>query len=192
MRAAVFIKGNRLKQERVHAVFLCRVIKQLVYHTAIRIKEVNSQLTSFFAVCKRRCRYETILPFTAISGTDISMAQLEETNPVITDTEDLLTHRTDYSVTKGMPLRITGRRLKIAGDGEKIGLFLAPQQEDGSISKEESDWIHVESQKFFENTVSYLEFILPDALKSSTKYTLVLRTAWQRQQNLQNAEDACL
>lgn len=113
----------------------------------------------------------------AIKKTDISMAQLEDTSPVINQIEDLSTHQTDCTVTNGMPVRITGRRLKIAGEDEKAGLFFAPQKEDGSIDKEESDWIRIEETKFFKNTSTYLELILPSNLVSGSKYTLVLRTA---------------
>lgn len=113
----------------------------------------------------------------AIKKTDISMAQLEDTNPVINQIEDLSTHKTDCTLTNGMPIRITGRRLKIAGDDEKVGLFFAPQKEDGTIEKEETDWIRVEEKSFFKNTSTFLELILPNSLTSGSKYTLVVRTA---------------
>ncbi len=113
----------------------------------------------------------------AIRKTDISMAQLEDTNPVVNQIEDLSTHKTDWTVTSGMPVRITGRRLKIAGEDEKAGVFLAPQKTDGSIDKEETDWIRLEEKNFFKNTSSYLEVILPSTLASDSKYTLVIRTA---------------
>lgn len=113
----------------------------------------------------------------AIKGTDVSMTQLEETNPVINQIEDLLTHKTDCTVTNGMPVRITGRRLKIAGEDEKNGLFFAPQKPDGTIDAEETDWTRIEEEKFFKNTSSYLEFILPSTLTPDTEYSLVLRTS---------------
>lgn len=113
----------------------------------------------------------------AIKKTDISMAQLEDTSPVINQIEDLLTHKTDCSLTSGMPIRISGRRLKIAGDDEKTGLFFAPQKADGTIETEETDWIRVDKEKFFKNTSTYLELILPSILERQSKYTLVLRTA---------------
>ena len=105
------------------------------------------------------------------------MAQLEDTSPVINQIEDLSTHKRDCSLTNGMPVRITGRRLKIAGEDEKTGLFFAPQKEDGTIDKEEADWIRVDESKFFKNTSTYLELILPSNLESGARYTLVLRTA---------------
>lgn len=113
----------------------------------------------------------------AIAKADISMAQLEETSPVINQIEDLSTHKTDCTVTAGMPIRITGRRLKIAGSDGKVGLFLAPLQSDGSINKDETDWIKINEEKFFKNTSTFLELILPSSLETGTKYTIVLRTS---------------
>lgn len=113
----------------------------------------------------------------AIAKADISMAQLEETSPVINQIEDLSTHKSDCTVTAGMPVRITGRRLKIAGTDESVGLFLAPLQTDGSIDKSESDWIKVDEKNFFKNTSSFLELILPTSLEHEGKYTLIVRTA---------------
>ncbi len=113
----------------------------------------------------------------AIKNTDVSMTKLEDTSPSITLIEDLSTHKTDFSLTGGMPVRISGRRLKVAGDAEKTGLFFAPQKEDGTIDSLETDWIRVEEEKFFKNTSSYLELILPSTLQSQAKYTLIIRTA---------------
>ncbi len=113
----------------------------------------------------------------AVKGTDISMAQLEETSPVINQIEDLLTHKTDCTVTNGMPVRLTGRRLKIAGEDEKNGLFFAPIDADGSINSDESDWTRIEDEKFFKNTSTYLEFILPSSLTIDTSYSVVVRTS---------------
>ncbi|MBP3365926.1 MAG: DUF4469 domain-containing protein [Treponema sp.] len=113
----------------------------------------------------------------AVRKTDISVALQEETMPVINQIEDLATHKTDCTVTNGMPVRITGRRLKIAGDSEKTGLFFAPQQADGTIDTTESDWIRIDEHKFFKNTSTYLELILPDSFESGNHFSLVVRTA---------------
>lgn len=113
----------------------------------------------------------------AVGKADISMAKAEETTPVISSIEDLATHKTDCTVTSGMPLRITGRRLKIGGDTTEVGLFFALQDEDGKISETESDWIKADEDSFFKNTQTYLELILPDSLVSGENYTLIVKTA---------------
>lgn len=99
------------------------------------------------------------------------------TCPVVSQIEDLSTHKTDRSVTAGQPLRITGHRLRIAGDVSKTGVYFAPQKDDGSYDNTEADWIRIEDEKFFCNKPSSLEFILPNTLKKGGKYTLILRTA---------------
>ena len=112
----------------------------------------------------------------AVAKASVSMAQLEETSPIVNQIEDLSTHKTDCSISAGMPIRITGRRLKIAGD-EKTGVFLAPVHSDGSIKQDETDWIKIEESRFFKNTASFLELILPFTLEHGLSYTLVIRTA---------------
>lgn len=112
----------------------------------------------------------------AVKGTDVSVAILAETAPVITEIEDLYEHKTDCSVTSGRAVRITGRRLKIAGDSSKAGLFFAAQDASGEISSDESTWLKVEDALFFKNTSTYLEFTLPETLEKGSKYSLIIRT----------------
>ena len=113
----------------------------------------------------------------AVSKADISMAKIEDSAPQISEIEDLSTHKSDCTVTAGKPIRITGRRLKIAGEDEKVGLFFAPQNDEGKIDESESDWIKADGESFFKNTQTYLELILPETLASGKKYTLVIKTA---------------
>lgn len=113
----------------------------------------------------------------AIRKANVSMAKQEDTSPAITEIEDLFTHKKDGSITKGKPVRLTGRRLKIAGEPEKTGLFLAPLGTNGKIDETESDWIRAADESFFRNTLIYLELTLPEALESGKSYTLVIKTA---------------
>ena len=113
----------------------------------------------------------------AISKAEIGMTQVEESLPVILSIEDLSTHKTDYTVTLNMPIRIRGRRLKIAGDEEKVGLFFAPHNEEGFYDKSESNWIKISSENFFKNTASYLEVILKENLISGKTYSLIIKTS---------------
>ncbi|MBP5328766.1 MAG: DUF4469 domain-containing protein [Spirochaetaceae bacterium] len=113
----------------------------------------------------------------AVEKADISMAKLEEFAPQISIIEDLSTHLTNFTVTAGKPIRITGRRLKIAGEDEKTGLFLAPHNTEGKFDETESDWIRLDNNSFFKNTLTYLEVILPDTLETGKRYTLVIKTS---------------
>ncbi|MBE6360657.1 MAG: DUF4469 domain-containing protein [Treponema bryantii] len=113
----------------------------------------------------------------AVGKAEVAMTQLEESLPVINIIEDLSTHKTDCSITPGMPLRIKGRRLKIAGDSDSVGLFFAPNDENGDFNKTEADWIKIDESSFFKNTSSFLELILSNSLISGKNYTLIIKTA---------------
>lgn len=76
-----------------------------------------------------------------------------------------------------MPLRIKGRRLKIAGESDSVGLFFAPNDENGDFNKTEADWIKIDESSFFKNTSSFLELILSNSLVSGKNYTLIIKTA---------------
>lgn len=113
----------------------------------------------------------------AVAKANVSMAKQEDTSPIISEIEDLSTHRKDCTITKGKPVRITGRRLKIAGEAGQTGLFLSPLGVDGRIDENESDWIKIPEENFFKNTLTFLELILPDNLESGKQYYLVIKTA---------------
>lgn len=113
----------------------------------------------------------------AVSKANISMSQLAETIPVINLIEDLSTHKTDFSLSLSKPVRITGRRLKIAGEQSATGLYFAPQNDTGLIDESEADWIRVDDTNFFKNTATFLEFILPATLSTDKKYSIIIKTA---------------
>lgn len=113
----------------------------------------------------------------AVAKANVSMSQVAQTNPVINLIEDLSTHKSDNSLTLAKPVRITGRRLKIAGDTSETGLYFAPKNDQGLIDETEADWIRIEDDAFFKNTNTFLEFILPQTLSADTSYSLVIKTA---------------
>lgn len=113
----------------------------------------------------------------AVSKADISMAKPEETLPQISRIEDLSTHKTDCTITAGQPVRITGRNLRIAGDEEQVGLYFAPQNDNGKINDNEAEWLKIDDSSFFKNTHTYQELILPATLESGKSYFIVIRTA---------------
>lgn len=116
----------------------------------------------------------------AVSKAEIANTQQEESLPVISTIEDLSTHKTDFTVTVNMPIRIKGRRVKIAGDQSQVGLFFAKNDENGFYDKDESTWIKVKEENFFKNTSTFLEVILKEDLIPGQKYTLIIRTATGR------------
>lgn len=113
----------------------------------------------------------------AVGKASVSMSQVAQTNPVINLIEDLSTHKTDNSLTPAKPVRITGRRLKIAGEQSATGLYFAPQDDQGLIDETGADWIRLEDGAFFKNTDTFLEFILPATLGADKRYSIVIKTA---------------
>lgn len=65
----------------------------------------------------------------------------------------------------------------IAGDKTQVGLYFAPQNDNGKISENEAEWVKADSSSFFKNTHTYLELILPATLESGKSYFIVIRTA---------------
>lgn len=113
----------------------------------------------------------------AVSKADIAMAKQEETEPSINIIEDLFTHLTDFTVTKGKAIRITGQRLKIAGDKSTTGLYFAPNDETGKPDNTGANWVRIEDSNFFRNTSRFLELTLPEELESGKTYTVIIKTA---------------
>ncbi len=113
----------------------------------------------------------------AVGKADISMAKIEETVPQISRIEDLSTHSSDCTISAGKPVRIKGRRLRIAGDENNVGLYFAQQTDSGKINENEAEWIKIDTSSFFKNTHTYLELILPDNLESGKSYFIVIRTS---------------
>lgn len=105
---------------------------------------------------------------------EIGEAVKESTEPAITGIEDRFTFRTDGSVTKGQLVRVSGRRLRVAG-GEDTGIFLASSDGNGGCSNDRSSWLKVE--KIATNDPSTLEFYLPEDAEVGKSYTLIVRTA---------------
>ena len=67
--------------------------------------------------------------------------------------------------------------LRIAGDETQVGLYFAPQNDNGKISENEAEWVKADSSSFFKNTHTYLELILPATLENGKSYFIVIRTA---------------
>lgn len=121
----------------------------------------------------------------AVATADVSMVQLEQSLPGISLVEDLFSHETGGTLTAGKPARIKGCRLKIAGDSDKTGLFFAPLNAQGKYDESGTDWVRIEDSSFFKNTVSFLEFTVPDGMKFG-EYMLVIRTSAAKKGSIVN------
>ena len=88
--------------------------------------------------------------------------------PFISQIEDRFTFITD---------KITGRKLKISGKEDEVGIFFAETRDDGSYSKDESTWIQIKQNELGTNLPKTLEFYLPENLKTGKSYILIIKTA---------------
>lgn len=112
----------------------------------------------------------------AIGAVQVGEAIKEKSESVITGFEERFGYASDGTCYKGKSVRLTGQRLKIAGENEdKTGIFFAEQGENGSYPADESGWLKVTN--IGTNTPSILEFYPPDGVGEGKNYSLILRTA---------------
>lgn len=113
-----------------------------------------------------------------IGAVQVGEAIKEKSESAITGFEERFGYLTDGTCYKGKAVRLTGRRLKIAGKDEsesKIGIFFAEQGKNGSYPADESEWLKVTN--IGTNTPSLLEFYPPDGVSEGKNYSLILRTS---------------
>ena len=105
-------------------------------------------------------------------------ADITEINePEISEIFDMSTRTSGTAVTKGHSVRLKGKRLKIAGEEEGTGIFLANCDAEGNYDKDISKWNHINTSELIDNTASNLLFNIPNELESG-KYRLFVKTAY--------------
>lgn len=107
----------------------------------------------------------------AVSKVEIADSSLAQPSIEFGLVTDVTRAVSDGTLTAGCPVLVEGDRLRIGGEGS--GLWIAPAQDDGSFSQDESGWKNV--SVFLYNLPRKLMFTLPDDLAEG-KYVFVLRT----------------
>ena len=83
----------------------------------------------------------------------------------------------DGALHKGCLVRLTGAKLKVAG--EAGGIFFVPADSEGLPSKDESEWIKAADSSFIPlNYPKTLEFNVPDDVEEGKSYFIAVRTAY--------------
>lgn len=77
----------------------------------------------------------------------------------------------------GYSARITGKRLKIAGEETETGLYLASCTDDGTYDTDSSTWTAIGMENIVDNTNTKILFNIPSTVTSGS-YRLILRTAY--------------
>ena len=109
----------------------------------------------------------------AVSGLKITKVIVNDGQPQIDGMLRLPGEEISNTFTAGKAIRLTGTRLKIAGEGS--GLYLCPADENGTISEDKSDWIQIPESQFACNKPGKLEFFIPDDVVEGN-YRIKLRT----------------
>lgn len=102
--------------------------------------------------------------------------QTENTDPVITELKNLYTQKGGNELSSGYSVRISGTRLRIAGDESTVGIFFAPCKADGTYDLTGTGWIQVKESAIETNKPTALSFFLPSGVTAGT-YRLIIKTA---------------
>lgn len=109
----------------------------------------------------------------AVSGIEVAQDTYSGPAAVITEVQNVATGLCDGTLALGNSARVTGRRLKVGGEGS--GVWFAPVA-DGEISESGGDWITV-TANLAVNLPGTLLFALPSDLAAGT-YRIVIKTRY--------------
>lgn len=107
------------------------------------------------------------------AGADVSTTN----EPVLSSLYNIHTKQTGTELSIGYSARITGKRLKIAGDEAETGLYLAPCTNDGMYDSDSSAWTALGMENIVDNTNTKILFNIPQDIASGS-YRLILKTAY--------------
>ncbi len=107
------------------------------------------------------------------AGADISTT----TEPIIASLFNIHTKKSGTELSIGYSARITGKRLKIAGDEAETGLYFASCTEDGTYNMDSSTWTPLGMENIIDNTNTTILFNLPASITAG-KYRVIIKTAY--------------
>jgi len=111
----------------------------------------------------------------AVDNLKVDKVIIADSNPVLNRIINTFNQNDNRILSKGKGVKVTGSRLKIVG--EDAGIWFAPLDADGNISKDESSWLQVSKETVSSNKPKTLEFYVPDAI-TEADYKLVIRTRY--------------
>ena len=111
----------------------------------------------------------------AVDSLKVDKVVIADSSPAFDKIINTFNQNEERILIKGKGVKITGSRLKIFG--EDSGIWFAPLDEDGNLSKDESLWTAVQAETISINKPKTLEFYVPDEL-SPAQYSIVLRTRY--------------
>lgn len=111
----------------------------------------------------------------AVNSLKVDKVIIADSSPAIDKIINTFNQNEERNLTKGKGVKITGSRLKVMG--ENSGIWFAPLESDGNVSKDESSWTEVAKETISQNKPKTLEFYVPDSLAES-EYRIVVRTRY--------------
>lgn len=111
-----------------------------------------------------------------ISNVSIKKTVFSDTAPAITKIFNWFTGTETTNLTAGKNVILEGKRLKFGTD-ETSGLFLAPVDENGSISDDETTWLNC-TDLVRQNTPKKIDFYLPDTAAAGSSYRIVIVSSY--------------
>ena len=113
----------------------------------------------------------------ALSSVSATSFMVRTPTPEIKEVISLKGDAEEGALYKGYPARVTGAKLKVAGD--EGGVFLVPADEDGEPSQDEGEWFKAaDSSYLMRNYPKTLEFIIPEEAEAGKSYFIAVRTAY--------------
>lgn len=100
---------------------------------------------------------------------------IADSSPSIDKIINTFNQNAERNLLKGKGVRITGTKLKVMG--EDSGIWFAPLDTDGNVTKDESTWIQVATETISQNKPKTLEFYVPDSI-TEADYKIVIRTRY--------------
>ena len=111
----------------------------------------------------------------AVANVSIGKVVFSDTAPAISRVINWFMGEESALLTAGKSVVIEGKRLKLAP--EDSGLYLAPADEKGDVSDDESGWIDCTSL-VRQNSPRKLEFYLPDEAAEGSSYRIVVKSTY--------------
>lgn len=111
----------------------------------------------------------------AIANVSIGKVVLSDTAPSISKIVNWFTGEESATLSFGKNVVLEGKRLKL-GD-EDSGIYLAPVDEKGDVSDEESSWVDC-TDLVRQNTPKRLDFYLPAEATDGSRYRIVIKSTY--------------
>lgn len=112
----------------------------------------------------------------ALSNLSVDSFMVTDCKPQIQSICSLKDGNCEGILHKGFGVRLSGYKLKLAGEGS--GIFFVPLDNDNEPATDESTWIKADTSYLPQNKMKEICFNLPDALQSGKPYYIALRTSY--------------